>query len=117
MPIQEEFKAYLSQIGYSESTIRSHLRILHRFLAYVRSTIPHISTVDIVHFYAHLKQLNCSKNPTEMLSESYVYAHMSALKVFFNWLEINEQISCNPISPFRYILCYVRTELFLCQSE
>jgi integrase/recombinase XerD len=117
MQLIDEYNSYLNQIGYSTSTIQSNLRVLHRFLTYAPISIENISPMHILQFYEHLKQLKNLKKPTENVSECYVYAHVSALKIFFNWLETSQQITINPISTLKFKKPIYQVRIPLTQEE
>jgi len=100
MPIQEEFKAYLAQVGYSESTRINQQRHLTNFFNYLQKPVEKIRKVDIQKFNEYL-QTKPNKMHGGALSESTIYGNMATLKVFFNWLETNQTIEYNPISALK----------------
>jgi len=100
MLVQEQFKAYLHQIGYSESTRINQQRHLTIFFNYLQKPVEKISNTDIQKFKEYL-QTKPNKMHGGALSESTIYGNMATLKVFFNWLEINQTIDYNPISAIK----------------
>ena len=92
------FKNYLEQLGYSKGSIKLIPSLVKSFLNYFSSkNIEAITSTEIQQFYNYL-QCKQHQKTKEALSESYINHHVYSLKIFFNWLEITEQISSNPMS-------------------
>ena len=92
------FRNYLEQLGYSKGSIKLIPSLVKSFLNYFSTkNITAITSIDIINFYNYL-QCRQHQKTKEALSESYINHHVYSLKIFFNWLEITEQINSNPIS-------------------
>ena len=100
--ILQQFKEHLYQLGYSD-TLQKNLRALvqefmeQQQLSDARAVLP----VHIHRFYAYLPNRPLKKR-SGALSEAMIGQYVSALKLFFSWLEITGQISHNPISGIRF---------------
>jgi integrase/recombinase XerD len=101
MLLKEQFYVYLTQIGYAKSTQTAQKYHLNSFLNYIKKTIESITTKDIIKYQNYLKSKE-NKQTGNQLSESSIYGNMNTLKLFFNWLETNQIIPENPISPLRF---------------
>jgi integrase/recombinase XerD len=92
------FTDWLYQVGYSEGTQNMLPACVREFLQQQRITdISYIEPDQVRAFYAWLQTRPLKKRSgalSEMMIQHYVYA----LKTFFTWLEITEQIGINPIS-------------------
>jgi integrase/recombinase XerD len=100
--LTSHFRTYLTQLGYSESSVYMLPNCVKDFLEYHHSTDP--ATLAISHinqFYEYL-QNRPQKRKAGALSEQYINHHVYALKVFFNWLEQTGQIKYNPISVMKF---------------
>ncbi|WP_256012523.1 tyrosine-type recombinase/integrase [Desertivirga xinjiangensis] len=102
MPLITDFKAYLSQAGYGQSSQSMLPAMLADFLSYhnlseINQTTPH----HISQYHQHLQE-RPNKHQEGGLSESYIHHHVFALKVFFNWLEESGQLAHNPISALKF---------------
>lgn len=92
------FTDWLYQVGYSEGTQKMLPACVREFLQQQRITdISYIEPDQVRAFYAWL-QTRPLKKRSGALSEMMIQHHIYALKTFFTWLEITEQIDINPIS-------------------
>lgn len=92
------FTDWLYQVGYSEGTQNMLPACVREFLQQQRITdISYIEPDQVRAFYAWL-QTRPLKKRSGALSEMMIQHHIYALKTFFTWLEITEQIDINPIS-------------------
>lgn len=105
----EKFILYLTQLGYSKGSLRTIPAFVQEFFSVIAGKkLRQISMKDIEIFYVYLQNRpykNNHKNRYNQgntLSESYVYGYISALKLFFNWLEITGQLLYNPISSMKF---------------
>lgn len=99
--IIEEFKIYLQVLGYSVSTREQFPRYVTEFLYCQESEskykIENLTSSEINQYYEYL-QTRPSRTRSGGLSEQMVSHHLSALKVFYRWLEQSGVIKINPIS-------------------
>jgi len=97
-----QFKQYLQQLGYSKSSVYMLPVCVADFLKYNSTVAPQELTqqhIDAFYNYLHIRP---HKHNTGALSDSYIYHHVYALKLFFNYLEHTEQITCNPMSAMSF---------------
>ena len=100
--IINQFRDYLYQVGYGESTRETLPRLVGEFT--LQQQITDISCVEqqkVKAFYAWL-QIRPLKKRTGALSDMMIAYYVYALKTFFSWLEITEQIDYNPISGLKF---------------
>jgi integrase/recombinase XerD len=102
MPLINSFKVYLSQTGYGQSSRSMFPAMIAGFLNYHRLTGVHQITPQHIREYHDHLQHRPHKQQEGGLSESYIYHHVYALKVFFNWMEETGQLKPNPISGMRF---------------
>jgi integrase/recombinase XerD len=92
------FTSWLYQVGYSEGTRNMLPACVREFLEQQQITALHyIEPQQVRDFYAWL-QTRPLKKRNGALSEMMIHHYVYALKTFFTWLEITEQIDYNPIS-------------------
>lgn len=100
--ILHEFTLYLYQVGYSAGTQNMLPACVGEFLEQQRiKDISYVQQVQVKEFYSWLQQRPLKRGHgglSEMMISHYVYA----LKTFFSWLEVTEQISYNPISGLKF---------------
>ena len=100
--ILQQFKAFLYQVGYSESTQKMLPALVEEFIQ--QQGITDISCVEqekVKSFYGYLQTRPLQRRSgalSEMMISHYVYA----LKTFFSWAEVTEQIDYNPISGMKF---------------
>ena len=100
--IVNSFAAWLYQAGYSEGTQKMLPACVREFLAQQQITeINYIEQGQVKDFYAWL-QTRPLKHRSGALSEMMIHHYVYALKTFFGWLEITEQIDYNPISGMKF---------------
>ena len=93
----KDFKNYLTQLGYSKSTLSMLPDCVEDFLHHAKQYPQNITAKDVQVFYEWLQQRPNRKHGGA-LSEQYINHHIYALRVFFNWLELTGEISYNPMS-------------------
>jgi integrase/recombinase XerD len=94
----DDFTAWLYQLGYSEGIRRMLPACASEFLQHEQITnIRWIEPDQVRAFYSWLQQRPL-KRRSGALSEMMIHHYVYALKTFFTWLELTEQISVNPIS-------------------
>jgi integrase/recombinase XerD len=92
------FAAWLYQVGYSEGTQNMLPACVREFLEQQQIIrIEYIEPQQVRDFYTWL-QTRPLKKRSGALSEMMIHHYVYALKTFFTWLEITEQIHYNPIS-------------------
>lgn len=104
-----DFITFLNAAGYSKDTIKALSGCIRSFLAFVSFnknsiliTLEGVFTEnEITLFYRDCKERR-NKRKNGILSASYVYHHVYALKVFFSWLQQTTQISVNPMSGLHF---------------
>ncbi len=93
-----DFTAWLYQLGYSEGTRNMLPACVREFLEQQQITrIDYIEPQQVRDFYTWL-QTRPLKKRSGALSEMMIHHYVYALKTFFTWLELTEQIGINPIS-------------------
>jgi integrase/recombinase XerD len=100
--IIQQFKNYLHQVGYSESTQKMLPALVREFLQHQQVTdISYIEQQKVKSFLEYLQTRPLKQRPgalSEMMISHYVYA----LKTFFSWAEVTEQIDYNPVSGMKF---------------
>jgi len=100
--ITQQFKAFLYQVGYGESTQNMLPACVSEFIEHQQiKDITCIEQEKVKKFYQYLHERPLKKRSgalSEMMISHYVYA----LKTFFRWLEITGQIDYNPISGMKF---------------
>jgi len=100
--IISQFAAWLYQVGYSEGTQNMLPACVREFLDEQQITTIHaIEPQQVRDFYTWL-QTRPLKKRSGALSEMMIHHYVYALKTFFTWLEITEQIDMNPISGMKF---------------
>lgn len=100
--IIQNFKNYLYQVGYSESTQKMLPALVKEFLQHQQiSDISFIEQEKVKSFCEYL-QTRPLKLRSGALSEMMISHYVYALKTFFTWLEITEQTDYNPISGMKF---------------
>jgi integrase/recombinase XerD len=100
--ILHQFTAWLYQVGYSEGTQHMLPACTREFLEQQQITdIRYIEPQQVRDFYAWLQERPL-KRRSGALSEMMIHHYVYALKTFFTWLEVTEQMDCNPISGMRF---------------
>jgi integrase/recombinase XerD len=93
-----DFAGWLYQLGYSEGTRNMLPACIREFLEQQRITdVMDIEPDQVRAFYGWLQERPL-KRRSGALSEMMIHHYVYALKTFFTWLEITEQIGINPIS-------------------
>ena len=96
------FTAWLYQVGYSESIQKMLPACVREFLEQQQiMDIQYIDPQQVKQFYTWL-QTRPLKKRSGALSEMMIHHYVYALKTFFTWLEVTEQIDYNPISGMRF---------------
>lgn len=92
-----QFTTYLQTLGYSKTSVYMLPNCVNDFLKFTSKTVQEIVSADILVFYEHL-QIRPNKRLSGGLSATYIYHHIYALKLFFNWLLAIGEIQQCPIS-------------------
>jgi integrase/recombinase XerD len=102
MKVTEQFKNYLQNIGYTETTVNMAYSSVTDFLDYTAShELQNITTGQIKAYYGYLQERK-QKRKNEPLSEAYINHQIYSLKLFFTWLEQTHQLEENPISNIKF---------------
>lgn len=100
--IVQSFKNYLYQVGYSESTQKMLPALVKEFIQHQSITdISYIEQQKVKSFLEFL-QTRPLKLRSGALSEMMISHYVYALKTFFSWAEVTEQIDYNPISGMKF---------------
>ena len=96
------FKSYLQNVGYSESTQKMLPALVTEFIQ--QQAITDISFIEQQKVKAFLEFLQTRplKKRSGALSEMMISHYVYALKTFFSWAEVTEQIDYNPISGMKF---------------
>ena len=100
--IINQFKNYLYQVGYGESTVRMLPALVSEFIEHQQ--ISDISCIEQqkVKSFVEFLQTRPLKLRSGALSEMMISHYVYALKTFFNWAQVTEQIDYNPISGMKF---------------
>ena len=100
--IVNQFKNYLYQVGYGESTQKMLPALVSEFIQH--QTITDISYIEQqkVKSFLEFLQTRPLKLRSGALSEMMISHYVYALKTFFSWCEVTEQIDYNPISGMKF---------------
>lgn len=100
--IINQFKNYLQNVGYSDTIIKMLPVLVKEFLQH--QTIADISFIEQekVKLFLDYLQTRPLKKRSGALSESMISQYVYALKTFFSWCEVTEQIDYNPISGMKF---------------
>jgi len=100
--IIQSFKNYLQNVGYSDGTINMLPALLKEFIQHQQITdISFIEQQKVKSFLEYL-QTRPLKHRSGALSEMMISHYAYALKTFFSWCEVTEQIDYNPISGIKF---------------
>ncbi len=100
--IIQQFKSYLQSVGYGQSTQNMLPVLVMEFLEQQNiKDISYIEQIKVKSFYEYLQSRPLKKR-IGILSESMISQYVYALKTFFTWAEITEQIDYNPISGIKF---------------
>jgi integrase/recombinase XerD len=100
--IIQSFKKYLHSVGYSDSTQKMLPALVTEFIQHQAITdISYIEQQKVKSFVEFL-QTRPLKLRSGALSEMMISHYVYALKTFFSWCEVTEQIDYNPISGMKF---------------
>jgi integrase/recombinase XerD len=100
--IVQQFKDYLFQVGYGESTQKMLPALVTEFIQHQQITDISFIEQQKVKSFLEFLQTRPLKLRSGALSEMMISHYVYALKTFFTWLEITEQIDYNPISGMKF---------------
>ncbi len=100
--IINQFKNYLQSVGYSDTIIKMLPALVKEFLQH--QNIADISFIEQqkVKLFLEYLQTRPLKKRSGALSEMMISHYVYALKTFFSWAEVTEQIDYNPISGMKF---------------
>jgi integrase/recombinase XerD len=100
--IIQQFKAFLYQVGYSESTVNMLPACVREFIEHQQITHLHnIEQQKVKAFYGWL-QTRPLKKRSGALSDMMISHYMYALRTFFNWAQATGQTDHNPLSGMKF---------------
>ena len=100
--IIQSFKQYLHSVGYSDSTQKMLPTLVKEFIQHqIITDISYIEQQKVSLFLEYL-QTRPLKLRSGALSEMMISHYVYALKTFFSWCEVTEQIDYNPISGMKF---------------
>lgn len=100
--IIQSFKNYLYQVGYSESTQKMLPALVKEFIQHQQITDISFIEQQKVKSFLEFLQTRPLKLRSGALSEMMISHYVYALKTFFSWCEVTEQIDYNPISGMKF---------------
>ena len=100
--IIQAFKDYLNHVGYGEGTAKMLPVLVGEFLE--NQSIADISFIEQHRVKSFLEYLQTRplQRRSGALSEMMISHYVYALKTFFSWAEVTEQIDYNPISGMKF---------------
>lgn len=100
--LRKAFTIYLEQVGYGATTTANLPSYVAEFLFYTQpTTLETITRQDIFDYQKYLEHRPNLRKPGG-LSVRMIHHHLYALRVFFGWLELTEQIPGSPMSGLRF---------------
>ena len=100
--IINQFKNYLYQVGYGDSTQKMLPALVTEFIQHQQiSDISFIEQQKVKSFLEFL-QTRPLKLRSGALSEMMISHYVYALRTFFSWCEVTEQIDYNPVSGMKF---------------
>ena len=100
--IINQFKNYLYQVGYSDSTQKMLPTLVKEFIQHQQITDISFIEQQKVKSFLEFLQTRPLKLRSGALSEMMISHYVYALKTFFSWCEVTEQIDYNPISGMKF---------------
>jgi integrase/recombinase XerD len=100
-----EYKENLNQLGYGKGSVKMYPRCVQEFLYKLEEqNINHIRKIKQQHIINHHEFLQQRPNMNRQggLSSSMIHQHMFAIKLFFDYAEITEQLKTNPMSALHF---------------
>jgi integrase/recombinase XerD len=100
--IINQFKNYLQNVGYSDTIIKMLPVLVKEFIQHQNITDISFIEQEKVKLFLEYLQTRPLKKRSGALSESMISQYVYALKTFFSWCEVTEQIDYNPISGMKF---------------
>jgi integrase/recombinase XerD len=100
--IINQFKNYLQNVGYSDTIIKMLPVLVKEFIQHQNITDISFIEQEKVKLFLEFLQTRPLKKRSGALSESMISQYVYALKTFFSWCEVTEQIDYNPISGMKF---------------
>ncbi len=100
--IIQSFKIYLHSVGYSDSTQKMLPALVTEFIQHQAITDISFIEQQKVKSFLEFLQTRPLKLRSGALSEMMISHYVYALKTFFSWAEVTEQIDYNPISGMKF---------------
>lgn len=100
--IINQFKNYLQNVGYSDTIIKMLPVLVKEFIQHQNITDISFIEQEKVKLFLDYLQTRPLKKRSGALSESMISQYVYAMKTFFSWCEVTEQIDYNPISGMKF---------------
>jgi len=102
----EKYLKYLKEKARSNGTIKNKKTILYRFSTYIKqkyniSNIKEINENHIIDYVRYIKEDYLTERK-ERLTEESIYKEIKAVKIFFDYLEREEEIFISPARKLNY---------------
>ena len=97
-----QFKRYLQNVGYGTSTQNMLPVLVEEFIEHQQITDISCIEQQKVQLFLDYLPTRPLKKRTGALSEMMISHYVYALKTFFSWCEVTEQIDYNPISGMKF---------------
>ena len=90
-----QFRKELQNLGYSKTVVNNYPKQVKNFLDHQKKHFAEIHTQNILDYHLHLKTIigTRTKKP---FSESYIHSILLAIKLYFEYLQKNNQRKENP---------------------
>jgi integrase/recombinase XerD len=90
-----DFRRELLNLGYCKSAVANYPKYAQNILNYAKENPQKITDVHIKNYHEYLKT-KPKKNKTGIISPSYIYSQLLAVKLYFDYLERTKTIKQNP---------------------
>ena len=89
------FRKELQNLGYSKSVVNNYPKYAKNLLQYSKENPQEINDNHIKNYYEYL-QTKPNERRAGIISESYIYSNLLAIKIYFKYLERTNEIKQNP---------------------
>jgi len=89
------FRKELQNLGYSKGVINNYPKYVRKLIIFSKETPEKITTQQIKNYQEYL-QTKPNERRTGIISESYIYSNLLAIKIYFDYLLKNKIILANP---------------------
>ena len=112
----EAFYQYLIQLGYHQNTTKILPYCVREFFDYIEKEILSIDEQDIIDFHHYLEE-RPNKRYSGGLSQSFIYQHLYAIRLFFTWQLEQGSLQIHPMSRLSFKPPSTKTRAILTQAE